>query len=213
VHATPQGEEADHPLQGTKLKIAEAALETLKAKGFNGASAREIAAQGAFNQALIFYHFGSVEKLLLAALELVSRRRMRAYRGPFEEAASLPALAALGRRIYEEDRANGYVIVLGELVTAGASRPQLGAGVAACLEPWLEMVERKVKGLIAGSPLEAIVPPRDAAFAIIALYLGIDMLSHLEGNDARAQSVFDRGTHLATLMAALLPSQQRGRDG
>jgi hypothetical protein len=75
------------------------------------------------------------------------------------------------------------------------------------------MVERKVKGLIAGSPLEAIVPPRDAAFAIIALYLGIDMLSHLEGNDARAQSVFDRGTHLATLMAALLPSQQRGRDG
>jgi hypothetical protein len=138
---------------------------------------------------------------------------MRAYRGPFEEAASLPALAALGRRIYEEDRANGYVIVLGELVTAGASRPQLGAGVAACLEPWLEMVERKVKGLIAGSPLEAIVPPRDAAFAIIALYLGIDMLSHLEGNDARAQSVFDRGTHLATLMAALLPSQQRGRDG
>ena len=145
------GEDADHPLEGTKLRIAEAALETLRTKGFNGASAREIAVQGAFNQALIFYHFGSVEKLLLAALELVSRRRMHAYREPFEQAAALPDLAALGRRIYEEDLANGYVVVLGELVTAGASRPQLGAGVAACLQPWFDMVERKVTALIGGS--------------------------------------------------------------
>jgi AcrR family transcriptional regulator len=202
-----------HPLEGTKLRIAEAALDTLRAKGFNGASAREIAARGDFNQALIFYHFGSVEKLLLAALELVSRRRMNAYREPFEQATALGDLAALGRRIHEEDLANGYVVVLGELVTAGASRPQLGAGVAACLQPWLDMVERKVEALLAGSPLQALVPPRDAAFAIIALYLGIDMLSHLEGNDARARSVFDRGARLATLMAALLPSQDADRDG
>lgn len=207
------GEDADHPLEGTKLRIAEAALETLRTKGFNGASAREIAVQGAFNQALIFYHFGSVEKLLLAALELVSRRRMHAYREPFEQAAALPDLAALGRRIYEEDLANGYVVVLGELVTAGASRPQLGAGVAACLQPWFDMVERKMAALIGGSALEALVPPRDAAFAIIALYLGVDMLSHLEGNEARARSAFDRGARLATVVAALLPSQHAGSDG
>ena len=207
-------EQADDALQGTKLKIAEAALATLKAKGFNGASAREIAACGAFNQALIFYHFGSVENALLAALELVSERRMRSYRDVFEQAQSLPALAALGRRIYEEDLENGYVIVLGELVTAGASRAALGAGVAACLRPWVDMVERKAEGLLAGSPLESILPPRDAAFAIIALYLGIDMLSQLEGNHARAESLVDRGVRLATLIAALLPSQDpSGRDG
>jgi AcrR family transcriptional regulator len=212
MRAVPGGEELD-PLEGTKLRIAEAALETLKQKGYNGASAREIAAHGAFNQALIFYHFGSVDGLLLAVLELVSRRRMRAYRVPFEDARSLPALASLGRRIYEEDLANGYVIVLGELVTAGASRPQLGAGVAACLRPWLEMVERKVEDLVAGSPMEALVPARDAAFAIVALYLGIDMLGHLDGNRARAQSLLDRATSLATLMGSLLPLAEPGRDG
>jgi AcrR family transcriptional regulator len=206
--------QAELALQGTKLKIAEAALETLKAKGFHGASAREIAARGDFNQALIFYHFGSVENVLLAALELVNQRRMHSYSAAFEAAQSLPELAALGRRIYEEDLDNGYVIVLGELVTAGASRAALGAGVAACLRPWVDMVERKVEGLLAGSPLQEILPPRDAAFAIIALYLGIDMLSQLEGNHARAESLIDRAVRLATLIAALLPSRRpSGPDG
>lgn len=204
----------EHALEGTKLKIAEAALETLKAKGFNGASARQIAARGGFNQALVFYHFGSVENLLLAALELVSQRRMHSYGAAFEQAQSLPELAALGRRIYEEDLDNGYVIVLGELVTAGASRTSLGAGVAACLLPWVDTVERKVEELLAGSPLQEMLPPRDAAFAIIALYLGIDMLSQLEGNHARAESLIDRAVRLATLIAAVLPSRLRsGPDG
>ena len=62
-------------LTGTKLQIAEAALETLKTNGFAGASARTIAHTGGFNQALIFYHFGSVQNALLAALDLISERR------------------------------------------------------------------------------------------------------------------------------------------
>jgi AcrR family transcriptional regulator len=51
---------------GTKARIVEAAVETLKAKGFAGSSAREIAKTGGFNQALIFYHYGSVQNVLLA---------------------------------------------------------------------------------------------------------------------------------------------------
>jgi AcrR family transcriptional regulator len=54
---------------GTKLEIVEAAVETLKTAGFHGSSAREIARTGGFNQALIFYHFGTVRQLLLAALD------------------------------------------------------------------------------------------------------------------------------------------------
>src|SRR5256714_6049554 len=67
------------PFEGTKLQIVEAALETLKAKGFAGASARAIAYRGGFNQALIFYHFGSVQNALLASLDLISERRLEEY--------------------------------------------------------------------------------------------------------------------------------------
>jgi len=202
------GAGAGHELHGTKSRIAEAAIETLKANGFAGSSAREIASAGSFNQALIFYHFGSVQNLLLAALDLVSERRMQAYKPGFERAQSVGELAILARQIYADDLENGYVTVLGEMVAGGVSNPQLGREVVARIQPWIDMVERKLRDLIAGSLFEALVPPRDVAFAIVALYLGIDMLSHLEGDRVRAESLLDLGARFAPFAAARLPSQR-----
>lgn len=199
-------------LGGTKGVLVEAALETLKSKGFAGCSAREIARAGGFNQALIFYHFGSVQKLLLAALDLVSARRMRAYEPAFEQARTVVELAALAREIYAEDLENGYVTVLGEMVAGGITSTELGAEVAARLQPWTDMLERKVRVLVAGSLLEPIVPAREVAFAIVALYLGIDMLSQLDGDHARAESLLDLGVRYAPLAEALLPAR-KGDEG
>jgi hypothetical protein len=95
--------------------------------------------------------------------------------------------------------------VLGEMVAGGVSNPELGAQVAARMEPWMQMVERKLRALLAGSPLESMVPPRDAAFAIVALYLGVDMLSHLDGDQTRAESLLDLGMRSAPLLGLLLP--------
>jgi AcrR family transcriptional regulator len=194
-------------LAGTKLRIAEACVETLKCKGFAGASAREIAATGDFNQALIFYHFGSVEKALLAALGLVSARRLEAYAEAFEQAGTVSELAQLARRIFDEDLENGYVTVLGEMVAGGVSNSELGAEVAAHMEPWMEMIERKLRELLGGSLIEQVVPPRDVAFAIVALYLGIDMLSQLDGDHRRGRSLLDLGVSYAPLIGALLPGR------
>jgi AcrR family transcriptional regulator len=198
---------AGQPRDGTKATIVEAALETLKARGFAGSSAREIAKAGDFNQALIFYHFGSVQNVLIAALDLVSERRMRAYQPRFERAQTVPELAALARDIYREDLENGYVTVLGEMVGGGVSDLDLGRQVAARLQPWVDMVEGKVRALLAGSLFESMVPPRELAFAIIALYLGIDMLSHLDGDPARAEALLDFGVSAAPLAQALLPGR------
>ena len=197
---------------GTKARIAEAALQTLKAKGFAGASAREIASAGDFNQALIFYHFGSVRTALLAALDLVSARRMRAYAPAFERARTVSELARLAREIYSEDLENGYVIVLAEMVAGGLADAELGAEVAARLQPWIDMVERKLREVMAGSLLESIVPARDAAFAVVALYLGIDMLTHLDGDHERAESLLDLGVSYAPLASLLLPSEREATD-
>jgi AcrR family transcriptional regulator len=200
--------DTEEALRGTKAKIAEAALETLKAKGFAGATAREIARTGGFNQALVFYHFGSVQNALLAALDLVSNRRMRAYQPAFEHARTVSELARLGRDIYNEDLENGYVTVLGEMVGGGVSDPKLGREVIARVEPWIDMVECKLRAVLAGSPFESMLPSRDVAFAIIALYLGVDMLSHLDGDHGRAESLLDLGVRYAPLVEALLPSHR-----
>ena len=195
-------------LTGTKLEIVQAAVEALKTAGYHGASAREIARVGGFNQALIFYHFGSVRNTLLAALDLVSDRRMNAYRPAFQSARSIPDLAALAREIYAADLEQGYVTVLGELVAGGMSDRVLGREVVARIEPWIAMVQEKLDELLTGSVLAAIVPPREVAFAIVALYLGIDMLSQLEGDQTAAESLLDLGIRYAPLAGALLPSQQ-----
>ena len=124
-------------------------------------------------------------------------------------AQTVSELATLAREIYAEDLENGYATVLGEMVAGGASNPELGSEIVVRLEPWIDMVERKLRDLLAGSVFESLVPPRDLAFAIIALYLGME-LSHLEGQHARAESLLDLGVRYAPLAGALLASQRPG---
>ncbi len=206
THDDDGAAEAVEAVGGTKARIVEAALDTLKTRGFAGASARAIAKTGGFNQALIFYHFGGVQNVLLGALDLVSERRLRAYKPAFEQAETLAELAGLAREIYREDLKNGYVTVLGEMVAGGMSDRELGRQVVERLQPWVEMVERKIEALVTGSLLESMIPPRELAFAIIALYLGIDMLSHLDGDRDRAESLLQLGIRTAPLAQALLSS-------
>jgi AcrR family transcriptional regulator len=195
-------------LSGTKLQIAEAALETLKANGFAGASARAIAHMGGFNQALIFYHFGSVQRALLAALDLISERRVADYGSAFETARTASELGRLARAIYDEDLERGYITALGEMVSGGVSDPLLGAEVTARIEPWIMMVERKLEELLEGSPLRALVSTTDLAFGIVSLYFGVDMLSHMQRDRARAESLLDLVTRLAALVETFLASIQ-----
>jgi AcrR family transcriptional regulator len=204
---TASADESANSSSGTRVTIVHAALDTLKKRGFAGASAREIAKTGGFNQALIFYHFGSVQNVLLAGLDLVSERRMRAYRPAFEAAQTLTELATLAGEIYREDLENGYVTVLAEMVAGAVSDPTLGLEVAARITPWLDMVESAVRDMVAGSLFESLIPARDLAFAIVALYLGIDMLSHLDQDRARAVSLLELGVQVAPLAQVLLPTR------
>jgi hypothetical protein len=136
---------------------------------------------------------------------------MQAYETAFEQARTVPELAALAREIYAEDLENGYVTILGEMVAGGVSDAELGAQVVSRLQPWVVMVEDKLTELLAGSPFESLIPSRDVAFAIIALYLGIDMLSQLDGDHGPAESLLDLGVRCAPLLGALLPSQRAER--
>src|SRR3954467_1563131 len=93
----------------TRDQILEAAFETLKNEGFAGATSRAIARRGSFNQALVFYHFGSLDGLLLAALDATSETRLARYREAVAGAASTDELIGLMAQIYAEDRASGHL--------------------------------------------------------------------------------------------------------
>jgi AcrR family transcriptional regulator len=56
----------------TRRALLDAAEELLISKGMAAITTRKVAEQAGVNQALVHYHFGTIEELLLAALERVS---------------------------------------------------------------------------------------------------------------------------------------------
>ena len=192
----------------TRQALVEAAIDLLATEGFAAASARSIADRAGCNQALVFYHFGSVADLLLAALDEVSTRRMQRYGQATDEADGVAELIALAQEIFSEDLDNGYVGVLAQMIAGSASTPGLGPEVASRIAPWRQFAQAAIGSALGDSPLASVVPLDEAAHAVVALYLGLEMLSHLDGDRQRALDLFARAAQLATLFAALTPAKR-----
>src|ERR1700722_5881283 len=125
-----------HRSAETRRLLVEAAITTLKEDGYAGASARAIAERAGANQGLIFYHFGSVANLLLAALDAVSAERLARYGAGGDRAQSLPDLVEAATAIFREDLDAGYVTVLAEMIAGASATPGLGAEVAMRIQSW-----------------------------------------------------------------------------
>ncbi|HSZ39885.1 MAG TPA: TetR/AcrR family transcriptional regulator [Trebonia sp.] len=206
----------------TRAVLIEAAVDTLRESGFAAASARRIAQRAGCNQALVFYHFGSVNDLLVAALEDVSSRRMDAYRELLSHTESLAALAESARVVFEQDLDAGHVRVLTEMISGAQSVPGLAERVAACLAPWRAFAEDAVRDVLAASPVPGLFPPQEVAHAVVAGILGLEMLASLdadaasvgaspaggtarESGRAAALALFDRAHAVGELLDRLRP--------
>jgi hypothetical protein len=68
------------------------------------------------------------------------------------------------------------------------------------MQPWVALVEQVVAAALAGSPLAALAPDTTSpAVTIVALYLGLDMLSRFDTNFEHADAVFGLAAHLCSL--------------
>jgi AcrR family transcriptional regulator len=184
----------------TRAALVAGAIEALREVGFAGASAREIAGRAGCNQALVFYHFGSVTELLLAALDDVSARRLAAYTEAVEQARTLTDLIDSARDIFTEDLDAGHVAVLVEMITGAQATPGLGEQVAARLAPWRDFAESAVRKAMVGSPVELVLPAKEIAHAVVAGFLGLELLASLDGDRAAALALFDRARMVAGLL-------------
>jgi AcrR family transcriptional regulator len=186
----------------TRKRIVDAALKTLKKEGFAGATSRAIARQGGFNQALIFYHFGSLDGLLLAALDQTSNERLRRYRAAVEEAETVEDMAQVAASIYAEDRDQGHMTVVSQMVAGSVARPELAKEVVARMEPWIELCEEALRKGLAKTPAAEALPLRDLAYAVVTFYLGLNLLTHLDEDRERTEALVARLQGLAPLFAS-----------
>jgi AcrR family transcriptional regulator len=187
----------------TRRHLVEAAIETLKESGYAGASARAIADRAGSNQGLVFYHFGSVANLLLAALDAVSADRLEKYEAAVALVSSPAELVDVAAGIFSEDLDAGYVTVLVEMIAGASSSPGLGAEVSARIGPWFAFAQEAIETTLGRSPLASLLPTGDVAYAVVALYLGLEMLSHLDGDRRRATVLFGHAKKMAGLFETL----------
>src|SRR5256885_3396640 len=92
----------------TREALVDAAFATLREEGFAGTTARAIATRADVNQALVFYHFGGVDNLLLAALDRSAGDRLVRYTAAMTGATTTAERIAAAKRLYAEDVAGGH---------------------------------------------------------------------------------------------------------
>jgi hypothetical protein len=135
---------------------------------------------------------------------------MGQYGEAVDRVGSPTELVDVATAIFREDLDAGYVAVLVEMIAGASSTPGLGSEVSARLGPWFAFAEQAVTTAL-GPPLDGLLPPGDVAYAIVALYLGLEMLTHLDGDRARALGLFAHAKNLAAVLEAMTPVSPTGQ--
>lgn len=196
--------------QRTKTRILDAALKTVNEQGLVGTSARAIATTGDFNQALVFYHFGSIEGLLLAALQRSHDQRMEQFGSELKEAATMTQLIQIGQRLHAtHDMANQAA--LAAIVAGWPATSEHGNTVLQILQPWNDLISGALERSIQGHPLANFVPTNELAYAVSALFLGLEVLDKLNPAEQRASRVFTILANLSTFAGPMLDAVEDPR--
>ncbi|MBP2705966.1 TetR/AcrR family transcriptional regulator [Microbispora sp. RL4-1S] len=185
----------------TRTRLLEGALETLRTQGIAGASARAIAGSAGVNQALVFYHFGTVDDLLAAALQYGSEQRVTVYRARFSAVTSLKELLDLGRSLHAEEREAGNLAVLAQMLAGSQMEGKLAPATAAGFGMWVTEVEGVLQRVLAGTPLAEFVDVAGLARATAAAFVGLELYDGVDRDGA--QRAFDSLEQLAGLVTVL----------
>jgi hypothetical protein len=79
------------------------------------------------------------------------------------------------------------------MVAGGLMDRELGAEVARRVEPWVELVEGSLRRLLPSSAARRL-PLQEAAYGIVASFLGLEILGNLADDHRRGDAVIERVT-------------------
>jgi AcrR family transcriptional regulator len=185
----------------TRDKLLAAAAEALARDGLSGVSARAIACRAGVNQALVFYHFGSVSDLLEAAVRRSVDLAVASYRDRFADVGSLGELLALGRDLHRMERRRGNVAQMAQVMSGAQRDPILAKAGRYAMQRWTSEIEAVLARLLPGSVVEGLVDPRGLARAVAGGYIGLELCARVDR--AGAESALDTLDAMGAVLAAL----------
>jgi AcrR family transcriptional regulator len=182
----------------TRQRLIDGAIETIRTHGFTGTTARSIAATAGVNQALVFYHFGSVHDLLRTACVAATQARVTPFVERLDQITDLRQLLALGRELHTEERVHGNVMVLAQMLAGAQTDAKLAEATATALQLWITPIEHAMTRLLANSPVAELIDITGLARAVSAGFVGLELY---EGVDPTgAQTALDALDRLAVLI-------------
>jgi AcrR family transcriptional regulator len=182
----------------TRQKLIDGAIETIRTHGISGVSARTIATTAGVNQALVFYHFGSVHELLAAACLTHTQAAVTAYQADLDKVSTLKELLAVGRELHTGQIEAGNVKVLAQMLAGSQNDAELAKATSAALKLWTDAVEQVLARVMAGSPAKDLLDIGGLARAVSAGFVGLELF---EGVDpAGAQQALETLHQLALLV-------------
>jgi AcrR family transcriptional regulator len=170
----------------TRARLEQAALAALREGGIAGVSARSIARRADANQALIFYHYGTVTNLVAVATQASVTAAVDRYRPQFDAASSFADLLAVGRALHDLERAAGNVAVMAQLTAAAQGDPVTADTARRCLDTWAGALEPTVRRLLRATPLDGLVDHRGLTRAVSASFLGLELYEGVDPGAAAA---------------------------
>ena len=170
----------------TKTRLQEATIATLRTQGLAGLSARVVATEAGANQALVFYHFGSVTAMVAAACATDTAAAIERYRARIVRAGSLAELLNVGRELHAREGEIGSVQVMAQVVVGGQTDPELAAVAAASLQSWVDVLEPAIARLLAGNPLGEALDPKGLSRAVAGAFIGLELYDGVDPDAAHA---------------------------
>lgn len=171
-------------MSDTRAKLLSAAADVVREHGASGASARVIAGRAGVNQALIFYHFGTVSELIDAACRQAVDEAADRYREMFTRVTSLSGLLDVGRQLHQRERATGNVAMMAHLMAGAGNDPVLAGAARYAMSVWAAQIEGVVIRVLGGSPLAEIVDSTGLARAISASFIGLELYERVDAEGA-----------------------------
>jgi AcrR family transcriptional regulator len=187
----PAGRAAD-----TRGRLIDGAIETLRRHGYAATSARSIAATAGVNQALIFYHFGSVDELLAAACRQTATAQAQLYAARLASAATVREVLAAGRTLPQSP--------VVQLLSGARTNGVLAAACNEAVARWTALTEEALRRRLRRSDLADRCDLAGLARALTATAIGLELYDGVDAvASAQAIVALDQLAALTDAAAAL----------
>jgi AcrR family transcriptional regulator len=187
----------------TQQLLLQAALDVIAEKGIESATARGIADKAGVNQALVFYYFGSVTKLIIASVTDMSTKRYAVYEKELAGCSNMQELVEAFIRVFEEDRKNCSFLVLSQFVSGAQGNDEVAKEVEPIFTSWINLTKSSLQRVLGDVSLPQGVTLDDIALVLMSSLLGVQFLATIPEYEDRVTGLVEKGKNASALFALL----------